>query len=453
MENEQKNQENQSSDQEKKKSGKKTPKWLKALETQSWQAELLISGLLIAGLFQLPDYFISWVEGYIVESNELGFYFFDIASMLILAGIDCLILFFAVHFLFRAIWVALLGLNSVYPNGVDVNSKFGAGPVYWKKAKEKYPNLSAYNIQLDRNCSLIFSLATVTVIMMTSISLFILVAYQLFRLLISIFPIIADYVIHIGIAIYVIFIVFTFTLQYLAKKYPENQKIVNLVNKFSDNTSLVFSFYIFQKPIGYITTIYTSNVKSKLFIPVLLIVSFFLGITGATQTRNNPIYRYFGAEKYVAFNNFPDQIFPFNYDNLRNEGNRIFTPVIESDVVDSKVIKLFIPTIEREKEQMNLVELSMLQRIRSKEEMRDSIDLVNLRKIVAFNQIFVNDQAFQNLNFQYFTNPNRGENGILCYIPTEGFLEGKNILEIRKNFYSKDGDQKIVKIPFYFRGS
>ncbi|MFK7808029.1 MAG: hypothetical protein AB8F74_09545, partial [Saprospiraceae bacterium] len=52
------------------KSKKKTPKWLKALEAQSWQAELLISGLVVTGLLQAPSYFVDWMEGYIFESTE-----------------------------------------------------------------------------------------------------------------------------------------------------------------------------------------------------------------------------------------------------------------------------------------------------------------------------------------------------------------------------------------------
>jgi hypothetical protein len=32
--------------------------WLKELGVQSWQAELVMSGLVVTGLFQLPDLFI-----------------------------------------------------------------------------------------------------------------------------------------------------------------------------------------------------------------------------------------------------------------------------------------------------------------------------------------------------------------------------------------------------------
>lgn len=430
---------------------KKTPKWLKALEAQSWQAELLISGLLIAGLLQMPDLFIHWVEGYIVDSSPIGFTFLNIASLLVLAAIDCVILFFAIHFLLRAIWVALLGLNSVFPDGINVESTYGAGPNYWKKAKEKYPNLSAYNIEMDHNCSLIFSLATVTIIVITAISVIILLIYLLFKLAISMFPGMTDYVIHIGIAIYLIFTIVGIAAQYLGKKHSDNPKVIKFVELYGNFFGILFSFYIFQKPVGYITSIYASNVKSKWFGPIIIISSFFLGVTGAKQTSENPIYNSFGEEKYFSFNNAPERFLPFNYENLRPRESQIFTPLINADVIEDGPIKLFIPTIDREREHMNIKEYSLWERINMDRKKRDSTSVENLKQYQSFNRIFLNDVELENIDFQYFKHSNANEKGVLVYIPIESALPGKNVLEIRKNYFSKKGIQKIVHIPFYFQ--
>jgi len=199
---------------------KKVAKWLRALEAQSWQAELLISGLLIAGLIQVPDILVNFLQGYMVESTGLSHTFYSMASMLFLTGVNSLIIFFGFHFLFRGIWISLLGLNSVYPDGINVNSTNGAGPKYWEKNKERFPDLSAYNQELDRTCSLIFSLATITIIMMTSISLVIIIFFKVFQFLISFFPGLAGYVLHIGGAFYLIFMVLALAVQQLPKRFP-----------------------------------------------------------------------------------------------------------------------------------------------------------------------------------------------------------------------------------------
>lgn len=429
---------------------KKRPKWLKALEAQSWQAELLISGLVVTGLLQAPGYLIHFLEGYIFESTELGFSFLGFASMMIIAGINCLVIFFAFHFLLRGIWVALLGLNSVYPDGIDTTSTKMGGPKYWKIAKERYPDLSTYNLELDKKCSVIFSIATMTIIMLTSLSLLILIVYKVFQVLISFFPFLTDYVVYIGIGIYVLFAVVVLGIQHMAKKYPDNKQIEKFALSFSSVSENIFSLYFFKKPIGYITNIHTSNDKSKYGMLVIMLFSFILGFSGADQTNDNPIFKYFGEDKYYSFNNRPHRFQTFNYDNLRGEGQSIFTPSIAADQVSGKLLKLFIPTVPREKEAMGIEDLSFSDRVGMSFEARDSIYQLDLQRYKDFNKVFINDIAYENLDFQFFQHPNQGERGVLTIVPTADFKEGKNILEIRKEYFSKKGVQKIVAIPFYF---
>ncbi|MEM0991536.1 MAG: hypothetical protein AAGI49_00800 [Bacteroidota bacterium] len=426
--------------------------WLKLLELQSWQAELLISGVVIAGLSQLPEIYIQWIEQYVLSSSELGFWFLNIGSMLILAGINSLVFFLCFHFLMRSIWVALLGLNSVYPDGININSTAGAGPKYWKKAKEKYPNLSAYNAELDHTCSLIFSMTAAAIIGISAITLLILFIYLILNLLIGFFPIIEDYLLTIGIVLYFSFLAFTSSLQYLGKKYPDNESVERILERYSNISSNLIGFYFFKKPMGYISGILTSNTSSKKGFLIGLSFSFLLGMYSATQTTSHPIFNNLDPDSYYTFNNKPERIFAFNYEHLNTENKRIFTPVIPADVIYGSVLKVFIPTIEREKEAMNLDETGILQKIRLGRAFRDSIRVENLNKYAAFNQIRVNDIDYDELQFQYYIHPNAQEEGVLVYIPTARFQVGRNVLEIRKNYFSKKEVQKIVKIPFYFEG-
>jgi len=69
---------------------KQTPEWLKALEAQSWQAELIISGLLAAGLIRLPNWLLSWGEQYMISSSELGSSFISMALLFALCGASTL---------------------------------------------------------------------------------------------------------------------------------------------------------------------------------------------------------------------------------------------------------------------------------------------------------------------------------------------------------------------------
>ncbi|MEN0050007.1 MAG: hypothetical protein AAF806_23290 [Bacteroidota bacterium] len=426
--------------------------WLKMLELQSWQAELLISGAVIAGLLRLPKLYIHWVETYILESNELGFWFVNFASTLILTAINALIFFFALHFLMRSIWIALLGLNSVYPEGINIHAKHGAGPKYWKKAKEKYPNLSAYNEELDHSCSLIFSVAASTVIVCASFSLLILLVYQIFRLITGVFPAFIDYIIPVGIVLYFLFLLFSLSIQYLAKKYPDSERVERFVDAYGELISNFFSLYFFKKPVGYITSIMTSNSQSKKSFFVGMSIAFVFGFLGGTQTGEDPIFEYLTPDNYYTFNNKAANFLPYNYENLKPTETTIFTPIIPADVVSGSQLKLFIPTIEREKSKMDLVTFNLLDKFQTKRTFRDSMRTENLKYYANFNQILVNDSLYQDLDFQYYTHPNNNEQGVLTYVSTKHFKEGKNVLEIRKNYFSDKEVQKIVRIPFYFEG-
>jgi hypothetical protein len=425
--------------------------WLKDLGVQSWQAELVLSGLVVTGLFQMPDLFVKWVEPSIIQSGELEFSFLNIASIIFLVGIDCLVIFFGVHLLFRGIWIALLGLNSVYPNGIDVTSKKGMGENYWQKAKEKYPDLTAYCVSLDANCSLIFSMATLIIIIISSISIIILLFYQFFRLLTSYFPVVADYALPIGIGTYLLFTVVTFGAQFLGKKYPNNKKVEKILTGYGFAINSLFSLYIFRKPIGYISSITTSNSKSKYGLYVGMLVSGLMGFVGGRQVGNHDVFYDFEAEKYFSFNNKPHQVLTFNYENLLDKEAEVYTPIIQSDVVTDDFLKVFIPSIARETEHIILKEYGIAERFKMTDAQRENRDKEKLAAYKQFNRLYINGVEQPNLEYQFYAHPQAAERGLLVYMPTDSLTKGRNILEIRKNYFSKDSVQKIVKIPFFFK--
>jgi hypothetical protein len=425
--------------------------WLKDLGIQSWQAELVMSGLIITGLFQMPDLFIKWVEPSIIQSGELEYSFLKFASIIFLMGIDVLVIIFGIHLLLRGIWIALLGLNSVYPNGIDVTSKKGMGEKQWQKAKEKYPDLTAYCAKLDGDCSVLFSSATVITIMVSSFSICVLAFYKLSTYLMSVFSITPQHIIAVGVVIYFLFLVVNLLLWYLSKKYPDNKRIEKIVTRFSNVIGVIFSLYIFQKPVGYITSIQMSNSKSKYGFIIMMIISLLMGfVVGKQMNKSNAFYD-FETDKYFTFNNQPHELLAFNYENLIDKEAEIYTSIIQSDVINDDFLKVFIPNIARERERMNLKEYSIKERFKMNNAQREAIEKERFEVYKAFNSIYINDTLQANLNYQFYEHPQASERGLLVYIPSENFVKGRNILEIRKNYFSKDSIQKVVKIPFFYK--
>lgn len=426
--------------------------WLKALEAQSWQAELLISGALAAGLFQLPGFFHNWITPYIINSSGLGFTYMSYASIFIFGAIGSIIVFLGFHLILRGIWISLLGLNSVYPDGVNVESKSGAGPAYWKKYKARYPDLSAYNEELDKKCSLIYSLAVSTCIAAFSLSALVILFFLLMKAIITIIPAIEPYVVYIGIAVYLIITLFALGISALSKRKNNSPKLDKIIFKYGLITGSMFSLYVFRKPINYILGILTSNGSDKNTFAVSIIFGLSLGIFGGSQQDQNPVFSHFGGDKYITFNNTPHKKHNFNYENLRDQSWPVFTPIIPSDLINGSRISLFIPTIDREKTAIGIEDFSIFKKLKLGREKRNEIYKNDLKKYETFNKIFINGNEISNLKFHYFTYPNDNEKGVQVSISTEYCQSGENILEIRKNYFSDEGEQKIVTIPFYYEG-
>ena len=100
-----------------------TPAWLLRVQEQSWEPEILVSGVVLYGLFQLPalleqlQHFLSHFSFEVFSggtADESMIAVLKVANVWLIGG-------FMVHLLLRSIWVALVGLSYVYKNGVDVS--------------------------------------------------------------------------------------------------------------------------------------------------------------------------------------------------------------------------------------------------------------------------------------------------------------------------------------------
>jgi hypothetical protein len=95
--------------------------------TPTWEVELLISGVAVFAMLQLPELLdrvvLDWSPRFIDRWAKLlqVIYLYAKSAALILAAT------FVIHLLLRARWIALVGMLSIYPKGVDWD-KLHIGP-------------------------------------------------------------------------------------------------------------------------------------------------------------------------------------------------------------------------------------------------------------------------------------------------------------------------------------
>jgi hypothetical protein len=129
------------------------PEWLKRLQQESWQAEILISGAALVGLTSLANNaaMLKFVFDYGTTLTP------EIANPLtVLINFVILVLLegFTVHLILRGYWIGLVGLNYVFPEGVRTDKlrfkgKFGS---LFKDASN-----TNYLIKLDMLGSVVFA--------------------------------------------------------------------------------------------------------------------------------------------------------------------------------------------------------------------------------------------------------------------------------------------------------
>lgn len=133
------------------------PKWLKELQENSWELELLISGGAIFTLFQLSDILIEITQTWAVTNPLPGKNMIFIMGMI---GIKMLTLGFIAHLIVRAYWVALVCINFVFPKGID------KGKINWRKPYkiDQLADVDMHHriLQTDRNASTIIFIALIS---------------------------------------------------------------------------------------------------------------------------------------------------------------------------------------------------------------------------------------------------------------------------------------------------
>lgn len=127
------------------------------LRDRTDELELIISSLTIFALFSLPGWLFDKIaDSYTHLSTSLV-----IASTIgttILAGASYgLAVCFVVHLMARAYWVGLIGLRTVFPNGINWSKTPGLGPLSREHYRRTLPDLDTVIQNTDRLASSLFA--------------------------------------------------------------------------------------------------------------------------------------------------------------------------------------------------------------------------------------------------------------------------------------------------------
>lgn len=439
--------------------------WLKKLERESWQLELLVSAftifLLLGANSAYNEFLGSLNYRYNMSTPTLSIV--SIFLLVIKHSILALTISLIIHLTLRGFWIGAIGLRSVQ-SSIDF-SKLNYTDFFTEKLKKKVISLDRMVVMLDEVCSVIFAFSFLIISVLIAFGTFLgfigLLGVGL-TALINILPstwstimvIFSMIIILIVFIMGMIFMLDYFTLGFFKK-----------LNWFGKIYYPFYRFFNFITLSGLSRSIYyyliSKFTKRKIRIVYLAItiVALLLILFDFDQ---HQFYPQNDNSLVVYSNTYDDQRQSDRFiDKASIPSNFIdkpFFPVfIRYDASDNTLIRLSCPDyMPKRKDGLNFMMKIYTGnggfQIGKENYREEDVDqLLNCQ--AAIYQIEVNDSIYNELNYRFYIHPAKEQKGLLTILPTDHFVIGENELKIRKASEGEDGQiifNDFVRIPFWY---
>jgi hypothetical protein len=381
------------------------PKWLKELQENSWELELLISGGAIFTLFQVSDIWINWLENMNIISFLPGRAVFLLLGTL---GLETLKLGFILHLILRSFWLAMVCINYVFPAGINKEK------IKWKKP---------FSIKVDENEDLqgpiLFVDRLCGIVMFLSITSTFLLAGVLFTIFATVsLPIMFN--INTGLIGTVLFFAF---LAYLIDLISGG-----LLRKIPYLSYLTFPFFVLY---DYLTfrkiyqktalLFYTNITKWKFTLAALVFFTIALTFSYLNTYRTMRWPNLFDerAYRWQMTDNDLEIYYRFYKDELQEDEMSTFH--IQSKIVKDNYLEFFV--------QYRAMFDELVTLLPGKEEEKFLRDIFEIK---------IDDSTYSNLEWISTYNKTPTNMGLTTLIPVNHLKNGKHIITLGCNSYLKD---------------
>lgn len=415
-----------------------TPKWLSELQQRSWEPEILLSGIVLYGMFKVPgllDEFLIFFKLNIFGNSQ------DIDNLVALfkMGIYWLIAGLILHLICRGIWIGMVGLSYTFPNGIQ-KQKLN----YQGKFNDKVNQTPSYElivIRLEKISSSLFSISFMLFMSLIGGYLFFLALVVLpFTIIYIYFDIGFSGTFFEAFQIYVLVIVGLAVIALIDfislgyfRRFRWFAKIYWPLHRFVS----VLTLSRFYRPIYYGVV---TNFNKWVFFGFLLIFTL-ISIFGAGSITDTTypgdtysrLELWGNTRGYMAYSGYYDD------QNQELPSTRASIP---SDIINGDVLRLFVvANITSEDVMTEHMSLDSL-----KEVYPDTASLALKLKIAkSFFKVYLDDELVETgmwfSHYKYHTK----QRGYLTYIDIGQFPEGTHMLKLT----GSNNEYPYAEIPFY----
>ncbi|HKK38934.1 MAG TPA: hypothetical protein VJ949_05930 [Cryomorphaceae bacterium] len=418
-------------------SSRKSQSWLERVQEQSWEPEILISGIILFGLFQIPPYIeeaMFYLENYSLTIFSGGTVNELLGALLLSANI-WLIIGFTTHLVGRSIWVAYVGLSYVYKDGIVV-SKLSYQDIF-KEVVAKRGDYKKQIIKLEKFCSRIFAISFLLFMCVLGVTFFLLLLGGFIAFGIEFIPGFNSVLPFIDpILIVCAFILFIdFVTLGLFKRIPIVSKIyypLYRVMSFLTLAPLYRSIYY-----GIVSNQKSWQVGLAMFL--FAVITVFMGFSiREDQNLLNVMLLNPDADSEVLYHG--------HYQNM-NEGNPSHRIQIPSDIIESNVLKVFVVHSTHYEEEQVMKRCNYQEMINNEMIDRDSFKIDCLKNFYSLKL----DGEEVSYEYLFHERPQSGQSGVLAYLDISELEIGLHRLNLYYNF-EVDGEDKPTEmaiVEFY----
>ncbi len=419
----------------------KKPTWLSELQQKSWEPEVLLSGIVLYGMFKTPglldDFLYYYKINFSANSNDIDNFvgMMKVAVYWLTGGLIA-------HLISRGIWVGMVGLSFTFPNGIVLDKV---------KLTDKYrtylsniPTTEKIILNLESFSSTLFSISFMMFMMMLGAYFYILVTIivpvlTIVYLFNELFDndtfgyFLAGYLITVLAFGFIGFIDFV-TLGFF-KRFKLISRIYWPIYRIVGTLTLAR----FYRPIYYTLVSNIRKWKIALMLTAFVVISFTWvgGISNSTYPGESlsRISLWSDSQNTGSYTGYYDD----QIDDIKS-----INASIQSDIIRGNTVRLFLVLrADREdsiKAYCNLDSLFQIEGLGQSQ--------ARLQCLKTFHSVSIDDSVFADLPFKFHFKSKARQRGLLTYIDISYLESGLHHLEVKMPA-SMYRNNRIAKIPFY----
>ncbi len=409
--------------------------------TPTWELEMLVSGAVLFGLLQLPPILSDALTRLAPRLGGRAFLLTFEAYMLVKAMLYALIAGFLLHLASRAYWVALVGLDSVFPRGIRWE-RAGVGPVTRDVLRARLVPLPVRIERIDNFASVIFAGAFGVVFILLG-------GLVLVAVLAALAWIVTHALRRDGAFSYVFSGLVAVLLIAPLVAYALDRRLGDRLARESGRARFIRAVVLFNYRLqgmaihGPITQTLVTNVRKRIAWPAMMLL-----IVGAVAAGMVDVLISRNVLRLDGLGTLPLSgagVLNYRYYADQRTGDDRFSgaPFIQSDVLRDPYVRLFVPYVPARDDPGVMNECPAARALGSVGAGSESARLnSSLLACLGRLRAVSLDGRPVDPDFRFSTDPQSGLRGLLGYVSVDGLGKGRHVLLVLPPPLAPDAPRK-----------